>query len=186
MLSKCVDPVQLGELARQGATLELRPSLTDLERLSACTVSPGTQPGCTESVELAVAVRFDYGPEDIPRIGLAITGQLSLRCQRCLEPLAWPVRIETCLSVLDDEEQTALIASPFDSVLAGAGGLNLVEVIEDEILAALPMAPVHEDGLQCRSAGEVENDSTENAESMQRPFADLASLAGRRKSATDD
>ncbi len=181
MLSKCVDPVQLGELARQGATLALRPSVADLKRLSVC-----TEPGESETAELAVEVQFDRGPEDFPRVSLSISGQLSLRCQRCLEPLAWPVRIETCLCVLDDEGQTALIASPFDSVLTSTGGLDLVAVIEDEILAALPMAPVHEQEPECRSAGEVENNSTKNAESMQRPFADLASLAGSRKCAADD
>jgi len=111
---------------------------------------------------------------------------LSLQCQRCIKPVAWPVRNETRLSVLDSDEQTELVASPFDSVLIGANGLDLAAVVEDEILAALPMAPVHQDEPKCRPASREESDSVIEAELTQRPFADLASLVGRRESDADD
>jgi len=186
MLSEHVDLARLGELARKGVGMAQCLSAKDLVRLSACTLQAGAGQQTDESVELTADVRFDVGPEGFPRVSVAIKGHLSLQCQRCLEPLAWPVRIETCLSVLDDEEQTELIASPYDSVLINADGLNLVEVIEDEILAALPMVPVHEDGPNCRSACGADNNSTIDAELKQRPFADLVSLVGSRKSEVDD
>jgi len=136
--------------------------------------------------ELAANIQFDIGPDGFPRVGLTVTGRLSLQCQRCLEPVTWPVRIETRLSVLDSDEQTELIENPFDSVLISADGLDLATVIEDEILAALPMVPVHRDNPKCRQASGEDSNWEIDAELTHRPFTDLASLVGSRKSDADD
>ena len=186
MLSERVDSAQLMELASKGATQALSLSVPDLARLSACTYYNGSGQDIGEPAELTADVQFEIGAEDFPRIGLSISGCLSLKCQRCLEPLTWPVRIETCLTVLDSDAQTDLIASPFDSVLISADGLDIVAVIEDEILATLPMVPVHNDGSQCRPSGGEDNNLLPETELTKRPFADLASLMGSRKSSTDD
>ncbi len=188
MLSEYVDSAQLKELARKRAGLELQVPAADLPRLSACTYrfAVGRTDSDEGDSELAADVRFDVGPEGFPRLGISVTGHVSLQCQRCLQSVVWPLQIETRLSVLDRDEQTKLIASPFDSVLISADGLDLAVVIEDEILAALPMVPVHRDKLRCRPAGGERNNVTVDPELTQRPFADLARLTGRRKSAADD
>ena len=191
MLSEHVDSTRLDELARKGAGLAFSLPVADFARLSACTCSTdmgqtGSGQETVDTGELAANVQFDVGPDGFPRVGLSVTGCLSLQCQRCLEPVTWPVRIETRLSILDSDEQKELIANPFDSVLISADGLDLATVIEDEILAALPMVPVHTDEPKCRAAGGEDSNSEIDAELMQRPFADLASLVGSRKSEADD
>ncbi len=184
MLSEPVDSAQLKELASNSADLDLCLSVADLTRLSACTYSKASSHGNGELAELVVKIQFDYGPEDFPRAGLSITGCLSLKCQRCLEPLTWPVQIETRLTLLDRDVQTELLESPLDSVLIGVDGLNFVSVIEDEILAALPMVPIHSDESPCQPSG-GDDGLIIDAELTQRPFADLASLMGNRKRNTD-
>jgi len=189
MLSECVDSAQLNELARKGASMVLHVPVSKLARVLACTYQAGVGEALAELAgltELVADVQFDIGPEDFPRVGLSIAGQLSLTCQRCFGPVQWPVRIESRLSVLDSDEQTELIASPFDSALISANGLDLADVLEDEILAALPMAPVHENEPQCQPAGGDDNNSEIDGELMQRPFADLVSLIGSRKRDVDD
>ncbi|MAF83519.1 MAG: YceD family protein [Gammaproteobacteria bacterium] len=188
MLSERVDSAQLAELAKKGFGQVVSLPVVDFARLSACLYQAGGDQSGTDqdSAELALNVKFDVGPEGFPRVAISVTGCLSLSCQRCLEPMAWPVRIETRLSVLDSDEQTELIASPFDSILMNADGLDIATVIEDEILAALPIALVHRDGPGCQSAGGDESNSTIEAELMQRPFADLANIVGGRKSNVDD
>jgi uncharacterized protein len=202
MLSERVDLSSLVELARKGDSQAFRLSAADLARLSACIVRTdrvqtdgvrtdgGRNAAEQDGAELAAGVRFDIGPDGFPRVGFSVTGSLRLECQRCLEPVAWPVRIETCLTVLESDEQTALLASPLDSVVTDVDGLDLIEVIEDEILAALPMVPVHRDESACRQASrsfiDRDSDSVIEAESMHRPFADLASLVGSRKSDVED
>jgi len=191
MLSEHVDSTRLDELARKGVGLAFALPAVDFARLSACTY--GTDMGQTGSGqdladpgELAANIQFDIGPDGFPRVGLTVTGRLSLQCQRCLEPVTWPVRIETRLSVLDSDEQTEVIENPFDSVLISADGLDLATVIEDEILAALPMVPVHRDNPKCRQASGEDSNWEIDAELTHRPFTDLASLVGSRKSDADD
>ena len=183
MLSKNVDSAQLKELARKGVSTTLHVPVSDLARLSACTYRDEIG---ENSTELTATVQFDNGPEGFPRIGLTITGPLNLGCQRCLGSVRWPVRIETRLSVIDSDEQIELLASPFDSLLMRANGLDLAIIIEDEILAALPMVPVHRNEPQCRPASGDDNDSAMEAELIQRPFADLANLVGCRKNNVDE
>lgn len=188
MLSERVEFTHLEELARKGGGQVFHLSAADLARLSACTCRTDGNGGTAEQdeAELAAEVRFDIGPDDFPRVGFSITGSLGLQCQRCLEPVRWPVKIETRLTVLKTDEQTELIVSPFDSVVIDDDGLDLIHVIEDEILAALPMVPVHRDESVCRQASLKDSDSVIEAESMHRPFADLASLVGSRKSDVED
>jgi uncharacterized protein len=184
MLSAPVDSAQLKELASKSADLDLCLSVTNLARLSACTYCKAASHDNGEQTELAVKIQFDFGPEEFPRVGLSISGCLSLKCQRCLEPLTWPVQIQTRLTVIDSDVQTELLESPFDSVLIGVDGLNLVNVIEDEILAALPMVPIHSDESPCQPTG-GDDGLIIDAELTQRPFADLVSLMGNRKRNTD-
>jgi len=186
MLSERVDSTQLNELARKGDGLDLRLPIADLARLSACLCFSDNSQESDEPAELTANVQFEFGSEGLPQIEMSIAGRVSLQCQRCLDPVVWPVQVETRLTVLDNEEQTELIASPFDSVLIGADGLDLAILIEDEILAALPMVPVHTDEPQCRVASGEDNNSVIDAELMQKPFADLASLIGSRRSSADD
>ncbi len=186
MLSERVDSAQLKELARNGVSTVLRVPVSKLARVSACMYQAGVGETMGGQSELVADVQFDIGPEDFPRIGLSITGQLSLVCQRCLGSVRWPVRIDTRLSVLDSDEQTDLIASPFDSVLIGTDGLDLAVILEDEILAALPMVPIHNNESHCQPASGDDNDSVMDGELTQRPFADLSSLMGDRKSDVDE
>ena len=60
------------------------------------------------------------------------------------------------------------------------GVLQLDTVIEDEILAALPMVPVHDTGTECAATTSQDNTETET-EQMHRPFAALADLVGSDK-----
>lgn len=184
MLSERVEFSRLIELARKGDGRVFCLPPTELARLSAmiCQVNEGGSGTAQDEAELKADVRFDIGPDGLPRIGFSVSGQLSLQCQRCLEPVNWPLRLEARLTVLEKEEQTEQIESPFDSVVIDTDGLDLVRVIEDEILAALPMVPVHRDDPACAQADIEDSDSATDAESMHKPFAGLASLVSDRNS----
>lgn len=104
-----------------------------------------------------------------PRLDLAVQGELILRCQRCLAGLHWPVDIRVVLQpvrpgqpIPDEElENDAIDALEVD------GELDVVALVEDEVLLALPIAPRHEDCEPPRPEGGTGKES---------PFAALASL----------
>jgi uncharacterized metal-binding protein YceD (DUF177 family) len=82
-------------------------------------------------------------------------------------------------AVADDTEADGL-ASPFDSILLDQeGGLPLRTVVEDEILSALPLAPVHADPSECKGASPVPlGAGTAPERQAHRPFERLGRLMG--------
>lgn len=104
-------------------------------------------------------------------LDIGVVGQCRLRCQRCLNGLDYPVRINTrlllrdqgSLDALDDDDEE------FDSILADTH-LNVLDMLEEEILLSLPIAPKHELGACQATDGENAHREGKN------PFAVLAKL----------
>jgi uncharacterized protein len=104
-----------------------------------------------------------------PSLRLKVNGTLMLRCQRCLETMPLDVDIDQTLVLAATLAE--IHAEPADShapdrVVAGKE-MALRELIEDELILAVPYAPRHED---CEPAGA--GDRTEKVS----PFAELRSL----------
>jgi uncharacterized protein len=81
-----------------------------------------------------------------PNLILSISGQLALTCQRCLGDFVYELTLErrmvlvtseAMLPDLDDEDPDV------DFVLADSK-MNVQELIEDEIILGLPVAPKHD------------------------------------------
>lgn len=105
---------------------------------------------------------------------LTVQGELPLVCQRCLQPSAQAIdeavnfRLQRGDSVPTQEE----LDDP-DEVLPITGPLNVTELIEDQVLLALPIVPMH---AVCPRplTGAVEPPAApEPAADRIRPFADL-------------
>ena len=93
----------------------------------------------------AVAYRIEF-TRDVsgrPKMSGHVEGVLPLVCQRCLDRLDWSfdTRFESVV-VGDAQEDTG----GMDAVTCSGGRIELDPVIEDEILLALPNAPVHPRG----------------------------------------
>jgi len=109
-------------------------------------------------------------------LDVSITGNCRLRCQRCLGAMEHAVRIDTRLLLRDQASLDALddnVAGgeeeEFDSILADAH-LDVLDLLEEEILLSLPIAPKHELGA-CQAAGDGNKHEEEK-----NPFAVLAKL----------
>ncbi|MDA8108162.1 MAG: DUF177 domain-containing protein [Betaproteobacteria bacterium] len=109
-----------------------------------------------------------------PALRLRVRGALQLVCQRCLGAVELPVDIDATLVLaasqgeIDGEPLT--VESP-DRVLAGKS-LPVRELIEDELLLAVPYAPRH---TQCELRGPA------GREARQSPFVKLGALLGDRE-----
>lgn len=121
-------------------------------------------------VQVALAGHVDGSGQ--ARIMLEISGELNLQCQRCLQPMPWPMVMRTVLQpvpVGHPVEQEELQDDDCD-VLETAGVLNVQVLAEDEILLALPLVARHK---HC-SPPEMERDDHEAS-----PFAVLAGLRAK-------
>lgn len=78
---------------------------------------------------------------------LTVSGPVQLRCQRCLTPFAYSIQSESTLVVAPDEKSADEIEKLLDDdmveVIVGTRDFDIVRLIEDEALLALPLAPKH-------------------------------------------
>lgn len=113
---------------------------------------------------------FESGLEGFPLVRMHAGGAVQLKCQRCLSPVRLPIKVDCKLTVVTSESEIRDVAAPYDTVIAGPGGLSLGTILEDEILTSLPMSAVHE---ECAALGEAETRSSPEAI---RPLAGLGAL----------
>ena len=106
-----------------------------------------------------------------PSLRVRVRGTLQLRCQRCLEAMPFQVQTDEILvlaGTLDEIHAEPADAHGADRVVAGKE-MPVRELIEDEIILALPYAPRHE-SCSARPSPDVE--------AKPSPFAGLRGLMG--------
>jgi uncharacterized protein len=128
---------------------------------------------------LDVSIEFAGGRKGFPEIRGRVEGALELLCQRCLGPLSWQSALDFRLVVVGNEADLEFVSEPFDAVISGETGICLMEIVEDELLSSLPLAPMHADEENCDPSGDVEivaaDDEPAEGE-MNKPFGDLAAM----------
>ena len=103
---------------------------------------------------------------------VVIGGVLLLACQRCLKAVSFDLDVDSLLELVPegtDMSQDELEDDTRD-FLPVASELYVAELVEDEILLALPVAPRHE---KCGLPGAADAGERIN------PFATLAGLKGK-------
>jgi len=108
------------------------------------------------------------------RLKIHLRGQLQLTCQRCLEEFTHEVDMTSGFIVVADE--SAIPSEEEDSgdedYLVADTQMQVLELVEDEVLLALPIAPMHADACTLTASGK--------AESKPSPFAVLEGLKARK------
>lgn len=117
-------------------------------------------------------------------VDVTVNGRVWLTCQRCLgvypEPIATAMRFEVVASEAAADE--ASMDDDEVDVIVGSKKFSALELIEDEVLLALPSAPKHEvcptvhESLVTGADGEVEPEAPPAEEKRPSPFAALAGL----------
>jgi uncharacterized protein len=80
-----------------------------------------------------------------PWLHLEVSLQAPMQCQRCLQEVVLPVQITRDFRfVKNEEEANAQDDDAQEELLVIAKQFDLLELIEDEIIMALPFAPLHE------------------------------------------
>ena len=128
-------------------------------------------------------LRADEAGAEQVWLHLAVDVSLPLTCQRCLGPVDIAMSVKQSFRFVGSEEAAeAQDEESEEDVLALSQDFNLFDLIEDEVLMALPVVPRHE---ECPVALklEVEDQDFEKASTEKRnPFAVLAKLQGNRSS----
>lgn len=103
--------------------------------------------------------------------------EVTLTCQRCLGLLRLPLEVPVSLGLARDEAEIDRLPGEYEPLLIAEGdSLTIVDLIEDELLLALPQIPRHNDMRECAARGAVRPDEPVPGLERRLPFAGLASL----------
>ena len=109
-------------------------------------------------------------------IGSAAT-EVSLICQNCMRQFRRQVTCELALRLVSDESGLERLAEIDDAIIAPEKVISVAELVEDELILALPMVPRHEAG-ECLESDYVQEETilpeVQEEQTTYRPFADLA------------
>lgn len=132
--------------------------------------------------EVQVELRFDVDELGVPCVYGRITADLPLTCQRCLEVYPYHVAHEIALAWVRSAAEIDKLPSRYEPYLVEATPLMLNDVIEEELLLAIPQVPVHTD-YDCMTALRSKADRAEqNDRPIQKnPFSILAKLKTNSK-----
>jgi len=103
-----------------------------------------------------------------------VEATLVLLCQRCLDVMPWSVRSSLSLTFVEGIDEAELLPDSLDPVLVENAQVNLRDLIEDELLLALPQVAMHPMG-ECTSRMD-EQASAGDESGRRNPFAVLAEL----------
>lgn len=181
MKASAHDPARLdvAAFAKARGRLEGRAPLSTLPRLAESLVLPAD--GSDQPVEWVATgtwtERVGRPPE--PRIALQARARVWQTCQRCLQPAAVDLSVDNIFFFVDGEEEAArLDEDSEEDVLALPRALKLLDLVEDELILALPIVPRHERCPEplAYDPGEDEAPEAGDGEAAAHPFAALAGL----------
>ncbi|UUA73851.1 YceD family protein [Cellvibrio sp. QJXJ] len=125
------------KFAQHGVVLEGCIAVSDLPRVTEATESIGG--------EIQVKLEFKISEEKKKVVVGTAHADLSLICQRCLEPVTVPVQSDISLGIVWDEDGANKLPPHFEPWIAAEGMADLYEMIEEELLLSLPAVAYHEE-----------------------------------------
>lgn len=162
-LPEFIDPLALAERRRQfkGSLL-----LSKMPRVRELLLE--------QEGEVEFELRFEKDGKIAAVVG-AVEAELKLQCQCCLGVLPWPVRSQVRLGVVKSLAEADLLPESYEPLLLEEDTISLVDIVQDELLLALPAIPQHG---HCEPAAQAGKGKVAAPETPKRPnpFAVLAEL----------
>ena len=128
-----------------------------------------------ESSEGDLAVDLQFGRDEQRRrvVTGRVRGQVLLQCQRCLGAYGLDLDLPIGLVMVDSEAEAETLPEELDAlVLSDSASMHTVDMIEDDLILALPLVPKCPDESACVPAVDL-YESERLEEGRQRPFTDL-------------
>jgi len=163
--------VDAHKLAKQGATLTGFLPLDKMQRVADLLEN--------DSGQLTVELQFEISSDHLHYVHGHITGQIDILCQRCMEAMSTVVDDKFVLGLMDNPEIAKRLPEDIDPVYLDQGELNTSDMIEDELILALPLIAMH-DIAECSASdhmqGSVINEENTAQGKKENPFAILKNL----------
>lgn len=158
-----IDPL---DLAKNQVQLEGQYTMAKLPRLAEYSPS--------KDANVHVKLGFSLETDALIKVTGNIDSMLRLVCERCLQPFEVNISLEPLfyfdVSGAEPDEQDER------DIIRVNGPVDLKSLVEDEVLLALPMIPMHEPE-QCAAGGSLNQEpASRQGQDENHPFAGLADL----------
>jgi uncharacterized protein len=111
---------------------------------------------------------------------LQVTAEVTLLCQRCLKPLVTTISADSRVFLPHSEAAAQRVPADAELMLAPEGRLRMSELVEEDLMLALPLAPLHADDEYCAMRPEEPEGDLPPVD-VQKPFAALGDLMGQAR-----
>lgn len=165
MQTQLLESVNFARQVELNRTIDGVYPLSKLKRLSEVLVSN----------EGYVSAKLEFGHS----VGFAclkgkVSAKLLVECQRCLSPMDIEVAGRFKFALVSSEDEFELVPEEFEPLLLEGEEQSIIDLIEDELLLALPMVTAHENAC---SDYLVKQEAEVKAEKeASHPFASLKAL----------
>lgn len=169
------DTIDLWLCADAQKTVRGRLLLSDLPRLLPSLAESGG--------EAEYDLTFDRDPKNRARVRGTVRAVLKLQCQRCLEAVPLAVEAPIHLIAVEGLEEAERLPEECNPLLIDQSKVHPSELVEDELLLALPLVPMHP-GDSCRPAkleSGLEGEDAGAEETLPVEANPFAVLAGFKK-----
>lgn len=159
--------VNVDVLADAGTQLELELPVASLGRLESVLA------GTTGIARARVAFRREQG---YAMASIQASADLPVTCQRCLAPFTLVVEGDAQVVLVASDDEAIRVPEAFETVVCPEGRIHPRQLVEEELLLALPVVPLHPQG-ECGDQP-AEEKSPPAAQPVQNPFAMLGEMLG--------
>jgi uncharacterized protein len=172
-MSRLPDTIDPWRAAESGRRVAGRLPLAAMPRLAALLAQ--------RDGEAEYVLTFSLDAKRRPCIRGTVVAGPELICQRCLEPMRVSVRADLSLLVVQGYDEAAALPEQSDPLLVAGDSIRIADLIEDEIILALPQVPMHDEGDVCTAASRGQAESApvaplEGEDASAGPFQVLQQL----------
>ena len=103
-----------------------------------------------------------------------------------MQPMRWPVEVNSRIALVSDYDAADRVPEGLEVFLVEADSVSVRDLVDEEIMLALPHVPRHAEGSECAgrkvaAAGTGGRAADEaDAAQVQKPFAQLGELLKRK------
>jgi uncharacterized protein len=160
-----LDAVSPHELARTRGRYVGEIAITAFPRLSGLIAGAGP---------VAIALEFRRDERGRSLVEGSVRMPVILECQRCLESVGQVIDVPVCLCVVGSEAQAAELIDEMDAFVSPGEEVGIVELIEDDLLLALPSQICEADECPRRPGLSYPAIGSEASSGAANPFGVLA------------
>ena len=157
-LPEFIEPLRLVDKRK---TLQGQLALSKMKRLAS-----SLSENASDKSDVEVELHFGVDDSGLPNIRGKLVAMLQLTCQRCMQPMSYQVEAQVSLAIVQNDVQAKKLPERYEPILVGEDEVSLSELVEDELLLALPAIAMHEmdqcpvsDELKLLQAGKISTDA---------------------------